>query len=81
MKKIIIPNIYRNSSIVIVLTQNYLKHKMHKIKFIQDAVIRWNRTFKMLESIIFNEDALKSMAMLPECKCTKDYVPNSEKFD
>ena len=61
-------------------TQNALGYEI-KIKLIQDVVTRWNSTFKMLESIIINEDALKSMAMLPECKCIKDYVPNSEEFD
>ena len=35
-------NLYRNSSIMIVLTQNYLKHKMHldiKLKLIKDCYI------------------------------------------
>ena len=51
-------------------------HYEVKIKLVQDVATRWNSTLDMIDSIISNRDALLSMALNPENKAIRAYVPN-----
>ena len=51
-----------------------------KAKLIQDVSTRWNTKFDQLDSITSNKDALNSLAVLPQNKSIKDYVPSEQEF-
>ena len=59
--------------------QTELKYES-KTKLIQDVPTRWNTKFDQLDSISNNKDALNSLAILPQNKSIKDFVPNEQEY-
>ena len=59
------------------ITLNY----ENKTKLIQDVPTRWNSSYDMLESVLYNKEALQSLALEPENKIIKDYVPSETEFN